>query len=136
MGAEAAEDGANADSWQTWPLIIHLAQVLVEQAGRNDDVRRLDQAIQLVQQVSITTLARHEHGEYRGHEKGDLYVESLFFTALLLKQRYYQAGDYLSLCAAARYASAAADSGAQSGRQWQRYGQSAAGNPLRQVPGR
>ena len=56
----------------------------------------------------MATLARHESGGYKSDKKGDLFVESLFFTALLLKQHYDQTGDYLSLYTAAQYASAAA----------------------------
>ena len=126
VGAEAVAEGVEADSWQSWPLIMSLAQALAEHRARGGGLQPPTRAIQLVQQVSVASRARHESGGYKSDEKGDLFLESLFFTALLLKQHYDQTGDYSSLSTAAQYASAACDRGSQSGPQWQQYGLTAA----------
>jgi CHAT domain len=125
VGQEAA-GGADASTWQTWPLVTSLTLVLVEQATQDGNTRRLTQAVELVQQVSVATQARHESAGYKSDKQGDLFVESLFFTALLFKQHYDQTGDHSSLNTAAQYASAAASRGDASGRQRQQYGYSAA----------
>ena len=125
VGQEAVQ-GADASTWQTWPLVTSLTLALVEQATQDGNTRRLAQAVQMVQQVSIATQARHESGGYKSDKQGDLFIESLFFTALLFKQHYDQTGDHSSLSTAAQYASAAASRGDASGRQRQQYGYSAA----------
>lgn len=96
VGAQAVAEGVEADSWQNWPLIMTLAQALAEQRAPDGQLLPPTDAIQLVQQVSVATLARHKSIGYKSDEKGDLFLESLFFTALLLKQHYDQTDDYSS----------------------------------------